>query len=373
METRARYLLVGLFALVVVAAGFLFVYWMENTAGVGKRSVYRVEFNESVAGLLLGSAVQFNGMRVGEVTSLDLNPADPRQVLATIAVAADTPVKSDTKVGLVFGGLTGVPEIALTGGSPDAPAPQSAGGEPPLLVAQPGSSVGWTDAARDAFAQVQSLISSNSETLGDAIANIDTFSEALAKNSGKLDGIVDGLARLAGAGGSKPTGTLTFAAPGDFAPAAAMPDKQLVIGRPSDPVALETARLLLQTGSTLAPTLPDVQWIDNAPLLLQAKLIESFENAGYAKVASDTAGVMGDYTVLIELRSFQIVAGDTPTATIDFTAKLTDSSNAIVAARRFQATAPLAAMDAQAASDAFGKAFADVAHRLIAWTLPLLT
>jgi phospholipid/cholesterol/gamma-HCH transport system substrate-binding protein len=124
MEIRARYVLVGLFSLVVIAAGFGFVYWLNTMGGLGERTSYRIRFENSVAGLLLGSAVQFNGIRVGEVTNLALNPDDPRQVLVTIAVTADTPVRSDTSVGLVFGGLTGVPEVALTGGTPGATLPR---------------------------------------------------------------------------------------------------------------------------------------------------------------------------------------------------------------------------------------------------------
>jgi phospholipid/cholesterol/gamma-HCH transport system substrate-binding protein len=57
----------------------------------------------------------FNGIRVGEVTDLGLADS-PRRVDATIAVASGTPVHADTKVGLDFQGLTGVPVIALEGG-----------------------------------------------------------------------------------------------------------------------------------------------------------------------------------------------------------------------------------------------------------------
>ena len=67
-------------------------------------------------GLLVGAAVLFNGIRVGEVTNLGLVADSPRQVDATIAVASGTPVHADTKVGLDFQGLTGVPVIALEGG-----------------------------------------------------------------------------------------------------------------------------------------------------------------------------------------------------------------------------------------------------------------
>ena len=116
METRAPYALIGLFVLAAIGAVFGFVYWLHNTGGLGERTVYRVRFENNVAGLLTGAAVLFNGIRVGEVIDLQLNPDNPREVTAAIAVVAGTPVRTDTHAGLEFQGLTGVPVISLLGG-----------------------------------------------------------------------------------------------------------------------------------------------------------------------------------------------------------------------------------------------------------------
>ena len=117
METRAPFVIVGAFVLAAIVAVFGFVYWLHNTGGLGPRATYHVQFEGSVPGLLVGAAVLFNGIRVGEVTELGLAPDNPRRVNATIAVASTTPVRADTKVGLEFQGLTGVPVIALEGGT----------------------------------------------------------------------------------------------------------------------------------------------------------------------------------------------------------------------------------------------------------------
>ena len=85
-------------------------------AALARASVYHVQFDGSVPGLLVGAGVLFNGIRVGEVTDLALAPESPRRVDATISVASNTPVRADTKVGLDFQGLTGVPVVALEGG-----------------------------------------------------------------------------------------------------------------------------------------------------------------------------------------------------------------------------------------------------------------
>src|ERR1700712_4019237 len=139
METRAPFVVVGAFVLAAIAAAFGFVYWLHNTGSLGPRATYHVQFDGSVPGLLVGAAVLFNGIRVGEVTDLGLALDSPRRVNATISVASTTPVRSDTKVGLEFQGLTGVPVVALEGG-----VLLSNSGEVSTLIADPGAGEGMT-------------------------------------------------------------------------------------------------------------------------------------------------------------------------------------------------------------------------------------
>ena len=68
METRAPFVIVGAFVLAAIAAAFGFVYWLHNSGGLGPRAAYHVQFDGSVPGLVVGAAVLFNGIRVGEVT-----------------------------------------------------------------------------------------------------------------------------------------------------------------------------------------------------------------------------------------------------------------------------------------------------------------
>src|SRR3954469_517149 len=133
METRAPFVVVGAFVLAAIAAVFGFVYWLHNAGGLGPRIAYHIQFDGSVPGLLVGAGVLFNGIRVGEVTDLGLAPDNPRRVNVTISVASTTPVRADTRVGLEFQGLTGVPVIALEGGVMLAN-----NGEVPILIAEPG-------------------------------------------------------------------------------------------------------------------------------------------------------------------------------------------------------------------------------------------
>src|ERR1700760_4460722 len=116
METRANYVLIGLFTLAVIAGGFGFVYWFSTVGGAGARTNYRIVFDGSVSGLNAGASVLFNGIRVGEVTTLTLDPAAPRSVVAVVSVDKSVAVRADTSVSLEFQGVTGMASIALRGG-----------------------------------------------------------------------------------------------------------------------------------------------------------------------------------------------------------------------------------------------------------------
>ena len=149
METRANYVLIGLFTLAMIAAAFGFVYWFQHTGGTGERVTYRVLFDGPVSGLRTGSPVLFNGIRVGEVTGLILNPQAPRQVVVTLSVDPKAPVRADTKVSLDYQGLTGIASLSLTGGMLDSPKLPQANRIPPTLIAEPGANQDVTQTARD--------------------------------------------------------------------------------------------------------------------------------------------------------------------------------------------------------------------------------
>ena len=121
METKAHHVLIGAFALVVIAAAVIFALWLAKTSVNRQYHYYDIVFAESVTGLSKGGAVQYNGIQVGEVSQLKLDPRDPRKVVARVRLAADTPVRVDTRAKLGLLGLTGVAFIQLTGGKPDSP------------------------------------------------------------------------------------------------------------------------------------------------------------------------------------------------------------------------------------------------------------
>jgi phospholipid/cholesterol/gamma-HCH transport system substrate-binding protein len=368
METRAPFIIVGAFVLAAIGAVFGFVYWLHNSAGTGTRTLHHVQFDGSVSGLLVGAAVLFNGIQVGEVTDLGLAIDNPRRVNVTIAVATGTPVRADTKAGLDFQGLTGVPVIALEGGKDVEP---STGVQ--TLVADPGAGLSMTQAARNALSRVDSVLADNAEPLKDTIANLKIFSAGLAKNTGGLDNIVAGLERMTG-GGAAPAQKVSYdlIAPQDFVAPKKSIKGLITIPEPTAVVMLQTQRMLFSPGGG-PPAFADMQWSDSIPKMLQSKLIQGFENydIDHAPLRS-MDGLEADDQLLIDVRTFQIKSDPDFTAEIGFSARILAKDGHVVASRVFVQSQKFDKLDPASAAAAFDDAFKSIATELITWTASAL-
>ena len=198
METRANYVLIGLFTRALIVGAFGFVDWVHHIGGVAVRNYYRVVFQGPIGGLRTGAQVNFNGIRVGEVVDLGLDPADPKQALVTISVASGTPLRSDTRVSLEFQGLTGIATLALKGGDPAAAPIERKDNELPTLIAASSASQDVMQAARDTLSRIDGLVAENQAAIKIAIKNIETFTDTLAKSSPKIERIISGVDNLIG-------------------------------------------------------------------------------------------------------------------------------------------------------------------------------
>jgi len=205
MDTRANYALIGLFTLLVVAAGFLFVYWFAVSDRGRERVAVEVVFRDSVAGLSRGSGVTFNGLRVGEVSGLRLDPEDPNRVIAMIQIDSMTPVRADTRAQLEYQGLTGIANISLMGGSPDSGRLVSTpDAPPPVIHAEPSdfqdlmqSGREITRSAAETLERLNKLIDQNDDTISATIRNVESFSRALSDNAPGIDSFLEQVGQAA--------------------------------------------------------------------------------------------------------------------------------------------------------------------------------
>jgi|SRR5690606_12562743 len=191
METRANHVLIGAFVLAVTAAALLFALWAGKYGGDRNYRDYVIVFDEAVTGLSDGSTVQYNGIKVGEVRDLALDPRDPSKVIASVRLEAGTPVKTDTVAKLALTGVTGTAVIQLSGGSPRAPllAPGPEG-EPPLIIAE-------ASALQKLLASSEDIIT----TAGEVLVRIRrVLSE---ENMAKVGRIIDDIERVTGALGGQ--------------------------------------------------------------------------------------------------------------------------------------------------------------------------
>jgi phospholipid/cholesterol/gamma-HCH transport system substrate-binding protein len=345
---------------VAIAAGFLFVYWLNNMGGLGERAIYQVRFEGSVAGLRPGAAVLFNGIRVGDVTRLQLNADDPGEVLVTVSVERTTPVRADTKAGMDFQGLLGAASVSLVGGTPSAPPLASRSGEPAVLAADPAESRDLTGAARETLQRLDQVLTANAVPLAETLRSLSTFSGALARNADRVDTILSGLERLTAAGPAKSTPRIyDLTAPRIPRPDRA-PDGQTVVADPTVPVVLDTQRILVTTSGEEPIAMDDAQWADTIPKLVQAKIIEGLE------VGRPTDGITADYQLLIEIRQFQ-VSPSHKTALIALSAKVVGEGGRIIDAKVIESNARASEMNSASVAAALNEAFGRAMTDLVTW------
>ncbi len=181
METKAYYVLIGVFTLVVAVFGLLFALWAANWSSEKEWRNYRVIFDEPVTGLAEGSNVRYNGISVGTIDSLSLAPQDPRRVIAVVRLEADAPVKTDTTAKLSQDGLTGPPFIQLTGGSPGAPRLVASSDDIlPVIRAEPSALQNIADTANRLVSRMDEVLSpENVQRIADTLENIESMTGAL--------------------------------------------------------------------------------------------------------------------------------------------------------------------------------------------------
>lgn len=374
MEYRARYVLIGTFALLCLFAGFSFVYWIKNTGGLGQRSIYDLRFEQSVSGLGLGAGVLFNGIRVGTVTAVNLDPAHPKRVTATISVDPSTPVRADTKVGISFQGLTGATAVSLTGGAPDAPRLTGDNGNPPVLVA--GADVGrnLTESAQETLHRLDTILDQNAKPLHTAIGGIAEFADMLGKNSKRVENLLGGLENLTGTGTPKAGPAIyDLAAVKEFPPIDKTITTQLVVPDPHAIILFDSQKILIRAAGGTYTSVANAQWADNLPKLVQARMVQSFENAHQlGGVSRPLEQLNADYRLELGIRSFQIEPAPSPEAVVEITARIVSDKGAVADSRIFSARAPAKTTEAADATAALNQAFDEVAKQIVVWTVDKL-
>ncbi|MGH8173023.1 MAG: MlaD family protein, partial [Rhodanobacteraceae bacterium] len=179
METRAHHVIIGAFAIGVFVFALGFVLWLSKSSIDREFQTFDIVFNEAVTGLSKGGLVQYNGIKVGEVTQLSLDREDPRKVIARVRVDGNTPVKEDTRAKLGLMGVTGVAFIQLSGGSPESPLLRPTRQNPvPVIQSEESALSKILASGSDIVTSVNDLLLRANEVLSKD--NVDRISKVLA-------------------------------------------------------------------------------------------------------------------------------------------------------------------------------------------------
>jgi len=199
METRASYLLVGSFVLLIFLGIVFFVIWLGKFQFDKAYTRYDIVVAGSVSGLKIGSSVELNGIPVGEVTKIELDPDNVERVHVIIEVPASTPIKTDTKAILQITGITGGLKIQLSGGTQEAPPLEPKPGEDrAMIVARSSTLEEFLDGAPALLEDVQVLIRRTSSLLSPentasftrTMENFAILTGALAQRSDDINSLI---------------------------------------------------------------------------------------------------------------------------------------------------------------------------------------
>jgi phospholipid/cholesterol/gamma-HCH transport system substrate-binding protein len=166
MNARANYVAVGAFVLVVLAGIFISFLWLARVQFQTGYTSYATHVAGPVTGLNTGALVRLNGIEVGRVTSIDLDPDDPEGVVLILRVRQGVEIRRDAVASLETQGLTGVEYVEISGGTRQAPPLVAAVGERyPTIASRPSSLQRILSTAPGMLSQLSALSSRFSSLL----------------------------------------------------------------------------------------------------------------------------------------------------------------------------------------------------------------
>ncbi|SJM27840.1 MCE family protein [Mesorhizobium delmotii] len=207
METRANYVIVGIFTLAAILAAFAFVYWTAAIGERGETAMLRVRIPGSASGLGRGSFVLFNGVRVGDVRRVYIDLANPTAAIAEAEIGRTTPITKSTQADIGLATLTGQANIELRGADlkeVNLLDQAEAEGRVAEIVANPSAVTNLLQTAQNIFTRADTVLTQLEGFTRDVrgpltqtVNNVQTFSDALAKNSDGIDKFLASVSSLA--------------------------------------------------------------------------------------------------------------------------------------------------------------------------------
>ncbi|TPJ19368.1 ABC-type transport auxiliary lipoprotein family protein [Mesorhizobium sp. B2-7-2] len=202
---------------------------------------------------------------------------------------------------------------------------------------------------------------------GSRVKSIGVVAGSLRSSAAAL--LVLAVAGCAALGG-KPAPLDTFELSAPSLDVRAHSRRQILIAQPSALKALDSQNIVIRPSDRSIQFLKGAQWADRLPLIVQARLAETFQRSGsFAGVGKPGEGLAIDYQIIVEVRSFEVRVNGGGHADVDlFVRILNDRNGEVRASKSFTASAPVSgsgnAAYVSALDGAFGQAATDIVH----WT-----
>ncbi len=200
--TRAQKVRLGIF--VVVSTTLLIAMALVLLGGklARKEDTYFALFDETVSGLEIGAPVKFHGVRIGSVTSIEIDHLDVTKVRVNLDLQRGTPVKEDTTVVLNSMGITGLKFLELTGGTNESNLL-----EPGSEIQSDASLLDRLSGRADVIVEKLELLLNNAlaitgpeqqeqvkQILGNVQELLEETNDLLTRNEARIDQVMDDLA-----------------------------------------------------------------------------------------------------------------------------------------------------------------------------------
>lgn len=122
MISKEQKLRLGVFLVVtsLLLAAILAIFIIPKLKEEG--DIYFINFRgTSVNGVNQGADVKYQGVKIGKVSRLEVNPEDLDSVLIYVKIKTGFPVKDDMRVALQYAGITGLRFVEISGGKAKSP------------------------------------------------------------------------------------------------------------------------------------------------------------------------------------------------------------------------------------------------------------
>src|SRR3954451_8934159 len=192
METRANYAAVGAFVLAMVLLGLGAVVWLAHGDLNAELAHYHIYFKGPVSGLREGAAVEFNGVPVGKVEQIRIDPEDVALVQTTIAIDPELVVRKDAVATLQSNLLSGVSFVQIRGGTQDSPPLEARGKQRyPVIRSAPSTLASVAESGPELLKKLNDTVDrfsllldeKNRQALGESLENLRVFTAGLAERN----------------------------------------------------------------------------------------------------------------------------------------------------------------------------------------------